>query len=100
MGFNDFIGQAAGDLFAEMGQPATFIPSEGNVVDCTVVLEERTDMQPDILGQSYERITVVKGLFSEIEEPSEGERFIIGQTTYTVVDVIENDGYFVDCHVK
>ena len=97
--------QAAQDIFDALGQSATFTPSSGPAVSCTVNPEFEVDFQPAGESQVWEQVTTIEYMLSEVgKEADPGETFLIAAGiyagTYTVKAVEENDGRFCKVTVK
>lgn len=70
---------------------------------CVVNLVKDVAMQPaGYDAQTWKQGTMIEYLLSEVggTEPSIGDTFLIGSTTWTVKSVEENDGRFVRAWVK
>jgi len=89
------------NMFATMGESATFTPTTGSAVSCYVLLSIAVDMQPDLDTQSWMTGKTIECLFADIgRAPERGETFLVDSVTYTVASVIENDGLTVKMAVK
>lgn len=89
------------DMFATMGESATFTPTTGAAVTCYVLLMIAVDIQPDLDTQSWMTGKTIECLFADIgRTPERGETFLVDSVTYTVASVIENDGLTVKMAVK
>lgn len=89
------------DMFATMGESATFMPTTGSAVTCYVLLSIAVDIQPDLDTQSWMTGKTIECLFADIgRTPERGETFLVDSVTYTVASVIENDGLTVKMAVK
>ncbi|HHT9136471.1 MAG TPA: head-tail joining protein [Candidatus Wunengus sp. YC60] len=89
------------NMFATMGETATFTPTTGAGVTCYVLLSIAVDMQPDLDTQSWMTGKTIECLFADIgRTPERGETFVVDSVTYTVASVIENDGMTVKMAVK
>ena len=89
------------DMFATMGEAATFTPATGAAVTCYVLLSIAVDMQPDLDTQSWMTGKTIECLFADIgRTPERGETFVVDSVTYTVASIIENDGLTVKMAVK
>ena len=77
---------------------ATFTPSSGPVVTGfnVVVSKDLKYLPAGFDAQTWGNSVVIEYLLDQVgREARTGEKFTAGATTYTVVDVIENDGRFV-----
>jgi len=89
------------DMFATMGETATFTPATGAAVTCYVLLSIAVDLQPDLDTQSWTTGKTIDCLYASIgRTPERGETFLVDSVTYTVASVIENDGLTVKMAVK
>lgn len=86
----------------DWGSAATFTPTGGAAIDCSVVLNKDVDLQPSGLdAQVWERGTTIDALIAEIiSEPNRGDVFTVASVDYTVQSVLSNDGRFVKVKVK
>lgn len=101
MGFVDAISTAAADIIRNIGQTATYTPSAGDPVTLYVDLSYVIDGQPDGLAVAWTSRKTIECLLSDCgKEPDKAETFLVGSTTYTVTEVIENNGTFVKLAVK
>ena len=81
-------------IFNALGDSATFTPSGGAAVSCTVIITFNVMLQPTgVEAQVWQSGTTIEALLSEItNEPNRGDVFVVGGVSYTVQAVIENDG--------
>lgn len=96
----EIIYDAAAEKIIDMlGQTATY---SGNGDSFKVVLEKETVPSPDAFEGSVwgTRLTIECLTADTGGEPSKGETFVIGANTYTIREIIENDGRFVKMAVK
>jgi len=102
MGFAEVQAQAAEDILTHMGASATFTPSEGDAVTCNVFVEKNVEMEPaGYEARAWETGTTILAVLDVLgKEPDSGETFEVGDDTYTVKRVLENDGVFVKVAVK
>lgn len=84
-------------IFNALGDAATFRPSGGAAVSCTVVITFNVMLQPTgIESQVWQGGTTIEALLSEItNEPNRGDVFVVRGVSYTVQAVLENDGVSV-----
>ncbi len=76
---------------------AVFIPDEGDPVPCHIDISKLVGVEPSGMetGVLHHSVTI-EALISEIlREPLKGETFTAGVVTYTVVAVLENDGFTI-----
>jgi hypothetical protein len=99
MGIRTDMAAALPEMFAALGEEATFTPLAGDPVDCHILIDFDVDLQPDgYQTTAWQRGTVIEALLSEIgKEPDRGDVFTcpIGGTQYTVQKVTGNDGLTV-----
>ena len=94
MDFRTAMTRAAAKFYTRHGKPATWTPAAGQAVDCHVFINFDVAMQPSGTdAQVWERGTTVEGLLSETTTaPSRGDNITVEGTSYTVQELIENDG--------
>lgn len=93
MDFRTAMTRAAAKFYTRHGKPAVWTPAAGSAVDCHVFINFDVVLQPGTDAQVWERGTTIEGLLSEtITAPSRGDSFTVEETTYTVQELIENDG--------
>ena len=95
----------AEDLFDDddLTDDAVFTPAVGDQVSCKVNLTLGTRFQPEggLQAQAWGTETTIEYRLAEVgKEADADETFVIDETTYTVTDVLENDGLFVTVAVK
>lgn len=91
---------AAEVIFDKLGTAATYTPSAGDAVSCTVVVQQGTGLMPmDTQAQFWGDETHLFCLVDECGEPDRGETFTVGATTYTVDEVLDNNSYVVEMRV-
>ncbi|MDF1577678.1 MAG: hypothetical protein P1P81_04440 [Desulfobulbales bacterium] len=93
---------AAEAIFTAAADPGAgfFIPASGNPVACHVNIEQDVILEGD-QGQVYRAGFVLEYLLSKTgREVVVGEAFTIGSTTWTVKQLIANDGRFARAIVK
>lgn len=101
MTFESFWDNADTDLMSVIGTAATYTPYGGSPVLLNVNLVVSIVMQPDLTTQAWAQIKSIDVLLSDVTtEPNRNDTFLIGSTTYTVTEVIANDGRFVKLGVK
>ena len=92
---------AADAIFAKLGTSATYTPSAGDAVSCSVVVQSGTGLMPmDTQAQFFGAETHLFCLVDECGEPDRGETFTVGGTTYTVDEVLDNNSYVVEMRVR
>jgi hypothetical protein len=65
------------EMFATMGESATFTPTTGAAVTCYVLLSIAVDIQPDLDTQSWMTGKTIECLFADIgRTPKEARRFL------------------------
>ena len=102
MSFLDNMKSTVGPaIFGALGDSATFTPSGGAAVSCTVIITFNVMLQPTgVESQVWQGGTTIEALLSEItNEPNTGDVFTVGAQTYTVQAPIANDGIFVKVQV-
>lgn len=98
MSFLDEIGDTVGPaIFNALGDAATYTPSGGAAVSCTVIITFNVMLQPTgVEAQVWQGGTTIEALLSEItSEPNRGDVFVVRGVSYTVQAVLENDGVSV-----
>lgn len=98
----EVFAQASLDMFNELGEDALFTPLAGDPVDCKVILEQGVDLQPGgYSSQAYAQGTTIEYILASVgKEADRGETFEVGEDTWTVQAVEENDGTFCKVTVK
>ena len=99
----DVFEEAGEDIMAEMRDAVgTYTPPGGASVPCSLIIERGVDVGPvSIEAQTWEGVTTIEVLLSELgQEPAKGGVFFDGETSYSVVKVISNDGQFATSVVK
>ncbi|MHC4361379.1 MAG: head-tail joining protein [Planctomycetota bacterium] len=93
---------AGQNILLKLGKAATYTPSVGDPVSCTVHYENELTVTPGSFDiQAHGPLETIEGLLSELgREPDKGDQFTIGSDTYTVQTVLDNDGMFVLLAVK
>lgn len=87
--------------FAEFGEAATYTPSGGGALAMRVIVDRTFDFAPGGLESSViERRTVLNIKKSDVATPGRGDICVIGATTYTVDQVIDDDGAIVKAVVR
>lgn len=88
---------ALASVFDAHGVAASYTPYGGAAVACTVILHKATAPQPQgYEAQAWGPGTTIESRLSETtSEPNRNDTFLIGSTTYTVQEVLENDDYVV-----
>ena len=99
---------AAGDILDALGKSASFIPRAGE--PATLVVFKSTDVQNEPIGYEVKAVGDQLSIIARLSDlpdvpvakiPGEaGDIFIISNTEYEVVEILDNDGTFVECAVK
>jgi hypothetical protein len=94
--------QAGAALLRVYGVSATFTPSVGDPVSCTVFKETFVDNQPvGYESQTPETVTTIEGLVADIGKvPERGETFTIDGADWDVEERMENDLFYYKVAVK
>ena len=99
---DDVFAEAMADLTDEIGSDAvyTYGSSGEYMVDCKVLVEQEVVEQGGGQG-ALVQVTTIEARLAEVgQEPDRGDTFAVGATTYTVEDVLENDGTWVKVAVR
>jgi len=84
----------------EFAEDATFTPVAGDAVSCSVLLDKAIEEQPNFEAGYSQTGVEIEALVSDVGTPGIGSTFLINSTTYTVKQIIENDGDFVRMAVR
>lgn len=86
-------------MFAGVGESAVFTPATSPVVTvaCNVCLDTAIQGQPGgFTAQPWQEGSAITAILADfVAEPNIGETFVIDSATYTVSEVLENDGIIV-----
>lgn len=81
---------------AESGDLATYTSTNLEDVSCYVILEHDVVLQVDgMTSQVAETGTTITALYSDVGKPEAGSSFLIGENTYRVVRVTDNNRILV-----
>ena len=95
MSWQSSIADALTAAFNAVGQSATFTPASGDPVSLTV------NVTREVVPQGYDATAwtseyTVECILADLpREPDRGETFTIDGTSYTVREVMDNNGYTV-----
>ena len=91
---------SAAAIFDKLGTSATYTPSAGDAVSCTVVVQQGTGLMPmDTQAQFFGDEIHLFCRVDECGEPDRGESFTVSGTTYAVDEVQDNNGCVVEMRV-
>lgn len=77
---------------------ATFVPASGSQVSGFNVIIDKSlkNLPVGYDSQAWGEVVQIEYLLDQVgREVRQDEKFVVGGTTYRIVDVIENDGRFV-----
>jgi hypothetical protein len=102
MGIRSEIAEALPEIFTDMGEDATYTPVLGDPLELKIFIDFDVQFEPgDLTAQTWQTGTQIEILLEDVEaEPSRGATFLYDETTYTVLKVIQNDGFTVKMAVK
>ena len=94
------IADALTAAFNAVGQSATFSPATGDDVSLKVAVS-REVVQQGFDATAWTTETTIEAILADLpHEPNRGETFVVDGTTYTVREVMENDGHTVKVVVR
>jgi len=100
MAFADDAAAMMEVIFDSIGVPGTFSPATGDDVSLQVAVN-REVVQQGFDATAWTSETTIEAILTDLpHEPNRGETFTVGDTTYTVREVMENDGYTVKVVVR
>jgi hypothetical protein len=87
------------DEFADL---ATFTPTTGAAKVVSVIIDKSVDLQPAGFSSAVVAQSItIEAILAELgKEPDRDETFTVSGTVYTVLSVVENDGYTVKVQVR
>lgn len=100
-GTDDIRRKARRDAFEKDGTPASYVPAGGAPIPTVVVLERGfraypSDENPLVTGP----LNIVHVLVEDVATQDRGDEIVIGSDTFTVDEVLGNDGYGADLKVR
>jgi len=98
--FQDNIPGVFARVFTQLWPTGTYTPLAGDAVSCSIRLIQEIESQPGFEVNYGQSGTEIEALVSEVSEPGIGSTFVLNSTTYTVKQVISNDGYRVRMAVR
>lgn len=102
MSADDIFDKAASAAFARLGTAAVFQPESGAPVGLQVELVRDQQLQPaDTSAQIWATGITIEYILADLgREANRGETFTVGAVTWTVREVVANDGQFCMVVVK
>jgi hypothetical protein len=93
MGFDEIAARALTDVFNHLGDPAVFTPSEGDPVECMVIMDRETGIEPGGYdAQVAVPVTTLEYMRDETDqEAKRGDTFTVAGDEWIVEGPFEDE---------
>jgi hypothetical protein len=93
MGFEEIAARALTDVFNHLGESAVFTPSEGDPVECRVIMTRETGIEPGGYdAQVAVPVTTLEYMLNEVgQEAKRGDKFEAAGEVWTVEGPFEDE---------